>query len=90
VTVILALVKCGPAAKETIPELAEVQQNDRDAKVRDYAAKALEKTQGCSLSFPAFQDLLLRAARTAFECGLGEPARPLHIRQRGLAGPAFG
>jgi len=41
--VILALLKCGPAAKEAIPELTEAQQKDRDAKVRDYATKALEK-----------------------------------------------
>jgi len=41
--VILALLKCGPTAREAIPGLTEVQQKDRDARVRDYAAKALEK-----------------------------------------------
>jgi HEAT repeat protein len=41
--VILALVKCAPQAKEAIPELTELQKKDSDAKVRDYAAKALEK-----------------------------------------------
>jgi len=40
---ILALVKCGPRAKEAIPELTEAQLKDRDAKVRDYAAKALKR-----------------------------------------------
>jgi hypothetical protein len=41
--VILALVKCAPEAKEAVPDLVERQKNDRDAKVRDYAAKALDK-----------------------------------------------
>lgn len=40
---ILALVKCGPGAKDAIPELIEVHRKDRDAKVREYAEKALEK-----------------------------------------------
>jgi HEAT repeat protein len=40
---ILALLKYGPAAKEVIPPLTEVQEKDHDAKVRAYAAKALEK-----------------------------------------------
>jgi HEAT repeat protein len=40
---ILALMKCGPGAKEAIPALAEVQQHDRDAQVRTYAAKALDR-----------------------------------------------
>ena len=40
---ILAVVKCGPAANDAIGELTEVQQRDRDAKVRDYAGKALSK-----------------------------------------------
>jgi HEAT repeat protein len=44
--VILALLKCGPVAKEAIHELTEVQQEDRDAKVRDYAAKALQRLKG--------------------------------------------
>jgi HEAT repeat protein len=44
--VILALVKCGPEAKDVIPDLAEMQKNDHDAKVRDYAGKALDKLNG--------------------------------------------
>jgi HEAT repeat protein len=40
---ILALLKYGPAAKGALPELAEVREQDRDAKVRAYAAQALEK-----------------------------------------------
>lgn len=40
---ILAIVKFGPQAKAAIPVLAELQQRDRDAQVRTYAAKALEK-----------------------------------------------
>jgi HEAT repeat protein len=40
---ILALLKYGPAAEEAIPTLTEVQQKDRDAKVRGYAARALDK-----------------------------------------------
>jgi HEAT repeat protein len=43
---ILALVKYGPGAREAIPALTEVRDNDRDAKVRDYAAQALEKLTG--------------------------------------------
>jgi HEAT repeat protein len=42
---ILALPKCGPAAKEAIPALTAAQNHDRDARVRSYAAKALEKLQ---------------------------------------------
>jgi len=41
--VILALLKYGSGAEEAIPELKEVQNKDRDAKVREYATKALEK-----------------------------------------------
>jgi HEAT repeat protein len=41
--VILALVKFGPEARAACPALEEVQRNDANAKVRDYAAKALEK-----------------------------------------------
>jgi HEAT repeat protein len=41
--VILALVKCGPAAREAVPALEQMRQNDRDAQVRDYAGRALEK-----------------------------------------------
>ncbi len=40
---ILALVKCGPAARDAAGALAHVQQRDRDARVRDYAAKALTR-----------------------------------------------
>jgi len=40
---ILALVKCGPAAKGAIGELTQSQRKDRDARVRDFAARALEK-----------------------------------------------
>lgn len=39
---ILALLKCRPEAKEAIPELTEVQNKDRDTKVRAYATKALK------------------------------------------------
>jgi HEAT repeat protein len=39
---ILALVKCGPAADESVPTLAALQERDRDAQVRAYAARALE------------------------------------------------
>jgi HEAT repeat protein len=44
--VILALVKCGPAAREAVPALTEMKQHDRDAQVRAYAAKAVEKLRG--------------------------------------------
>jgi len=40
---ILALIKFGPQAKEAIPLLTDLQQRDRDTRVRTYAAKALEK-----------------------------------------------
>jgi HEAT repeat protein len=40
---IMAVLKCGPAAKEAVPALAELEQHDRDALVRSYAAKALTK-----------------------------------------------
>lgn len=40
---ILALVKCGPAAQQARGELIQLQHADRDARVRDYAAKALDK-----------------------------------------------
>jgi HEAT repeat protein len=42
---ILALLKCGDEAKEAVPALTEVQAQDRDVKVRAYAAKALERLQ---------------------------------------------
>jgi HEAT repeat protein len=40
---ILALLKCRDAARNTVPELSEIQRNDDDAKVREYAGKALAK-----------------------------------------------
>ena len=40
---ILALMKCGPTAKDAIPALTEMQTKDRDAQVREYAGKALAK-----------------------------------------------
>ncbi len=43
---ILALVKYGPGAGEAVSALIEVQQQDRDAQVRTYAAEALAKLQG--------------------------------------------
>jgi HEAT repeat protein len=42
---ILALVKSGPAASETILALAEMKRKDPNLKVRTYAAQALEKIQ---------------------------------------------
>jgi HEAT repeat protein len=44
--VILALLKCGPAAEEAVPILTAIRQHDPEAKVRDYAASALKKIQG--------------------------------------------
>jgi HEAT repeat protein len=38
---ILAVMKCGPDAKEAVPVLTELKQKDRDAQVRTYAARAL-------------------------------------------------
>jgi HEAT repeat protein len=43
--VILALVKFGPAAAEVVPALSDLRDRDPDPRVRDYAAKALEKIQ---------------------------------------------
>jgi len=43
---ILALVKYGPGAQDAIPALTQIQQQDRNAEVRAYAAEALEKLQG--------------------------------------------
>jgi HEAT repeat protein len=40
---ILALLKCGRGAAQAVPDLTRIQQEDRNAKVRAYAAKALEK-----------------------------------------------
>lgn len=44
--VVLALVKLGPAAQDAVPTLTELRDRDRDAKVRAYAGKALEKIRG--------------------------------------------
>jgi HEAT repeat protein len=38
---ILAVMKCGPDAKEAEPMLIELQQKDRDSQVRTYAGRAL-------------------------------------------------
>ena len=40
---IVAITKLGSQAKQTIPDLQAVAQNDRDANVRDFAQKAIEK-----------------------------------------------
>ena len=40
---ILALLKCDPEAREAIPDLTQAQERDRDAKVRAYCTKVLEK-----------------------------------------------
>jgi len=42
---ILALAKCGSGAKEAIEPLKAIGREDRDTKVRSYAAKALEKLE---------------------------------------------
>jgi hypothetical protein len=42
---ILALLKCGPEANQSIPTLQEMKRNDPNAQVRSYAAQALEKLQ---------------------------------------------
>jgi HEAT repeat protein len=42
---ILALLKYGPGAKEALPTLTDIQHKDRDARVRAYAARAVEKLQ---------------------------------------------
>ncbi|HLW65261.1 MAG TPA: HEAT repeat domain-containing protein [Gemmataceae bacterium] len=42
---ILALLKYGPGARESIPALRELRAQDRDAKVRDGAAKAIEQLE---------------------------------------------
>jgi HEAT repeat protein len=41
--VILALSKFGLKAKDAIPVLVELREQDRDSRVRGYAARALEK-----------------------------------------------
>jgi HEAT repeat protein len=43
---ILALLKYGPAAREAVPALEEMQRRDPSARVRQYAAKAVEKLRG--------------------------------------------
>jgi hypothetical protein len=43
---ILALVKFGPSASEALPKLADLKQHDRDARVRLYAGKAVERLEG--------------------------------------------
>jgi HEAT repeat protein len=42
---IVAITKFTPAPREVIPTLSQMQKNDRDARVREYAGKALEKLQ---------------------------------------------
>ncbi len=42
---ILALMKFGPGAREAIPRLTDLRKQDRDAQVRNYAARALEKLE---------------------------------------------
>jgi HEAT repeat protein len=40
---ILALLKCGPTAREAVGPLTELQRADRDMRVREYAVKAVQK-----------------------------------------------
>jgi HEAT repeat protein len=40
---ILALVKCGSTARDAVSALTELLRKDRDSRVRDHAARALEK-----------------------------------------------
>lgn len=40
---ILALLKCGPAATETVSALTDLRQRDPNSQVRLYAAKAIER-----------------------------------------------
>ena len=42
---VLAILKFGDQARVAEPKLAELHKNDRDAKVRSYAGKALDKLQ---------------------------------------------
>jgi HEAT repeat protein len=42
---LLALVKYGPQAREAVPLVTELQLQDGDPKVREYAAKAVEMLQ---------------------------------------------
>jgi HEAT repeat protein len=43
---IVALLKFGSTARDSIPVLIELQRQDRDARVRSHAARALEKLRG--------------------------------------------
>ena len=43
---ILAIAKFGEAAKEAMPTLQYIRENDRDARARDYAGKALRRFEG--------------------------------------------
>jgi HEAT repeat protein len=43
--VILAVLKCGSAAREAVPTLSDLQQSDLDPQVRTCAARALQKLQ---------------------------------------------
>jgi HEAT repeat protein len=43
---ILALMKCGPDARDAIPALSEIRGRDPDPKVREHAARALERIDG--------------------------------------------
>jgi HEAT repeat protein len=45
---ILALVKFGAAAREAVPTLTRLQKQDPDARVRGYAARALEKLRAAN------------------------------------------
>jgi len=42
---ILALMKYGPGAREAVPRLVDLKRRDRDAQVRSYAARAVEKLE---------------------------------------------
>lgn len=44
--VVLALLRIGPAARQTLPALRETVRTDKDARVRAYAEKALKKLEG--------------------------------------------
>src|SRR5260221_10908472 len=43
---ILAIMKCGSRAQEAIPVLAELERQDPDAQVRQFAGKAAKKLRG--------------------------------------------
>jgi HEAT repeat protein len=43
--VILALTKCGPAARDAEPTLTRMRDQDPSPRVRDFAGRALEKLQ---------------------------------------------